>query len=97
MGWGGVGWGGWGKNVHATLLPVLFHFHTDIHATLLSVLWHFRSSMAVALGKLNLPRLEPAHGSYFCEEQRVKKKSGRCLRFEGISLKMGAQTFEEKR
>ena len=33
-------------------------------------------AVAVTLGKLNLPQLEVAHGSYFCEEQRVKKNSG---------------------
>ena len=95
MGWGGVGRG---NNVHATLLPVLLwrvgRGH-NVHATLLQVLVHFDTAGGV--GKLTLPSLGPAHGSYFPEEQRVKKRSGRRLRFESISLKMGANFFEKKR
>ena len=110
VGWGGVGRGnnvhatllpvllwrvGRGHNVHATLLQVLFHSHTYVHATLLPVLLHFDTAGGV--GKLTLPSLGPAHGSYIPEEQRVKKRSGRRLRFESISLKMGANFFEKKR
>ena len=53
------------------------------------------SSVAVALGKLKLPRLEPAHGLHLLETPDVKKKKARRYGFTKNDTKMGSQNLKK--
>ena len=53
------------------------------------------SSVAVALGKFKLPRLEPAHGLHLLEAPYVKKKQARRCGFTQNDPKMGSQNFKK--
>ena len=84
---------GQGNTVHGTLLEVLFTITHMVRCCKFSCTFPTYISLAVALGKLDLPQFEQAHSCHFREEHR--EKSARRCGFDENEANMGAQNLDK--